>query len=76
MTQGIPKLQGVFYPLQHEEWLRAYCELTTRKQAAFYCPEHQKRIHWFGECIPEKAALIKSGCSEFQVNITFEETES
>lgn len=27
MTQNNPKIQGKFYPLQHEEWLRACREL-------------------------------------------------
>ncbi|BAY67079.1 hypothetical protein NIES22_72230 (plasmid) [Calothrix brevissima NIES-22] len=28
MTQPNSKIQERFYPLQHEEWLRAYRELT------------------------------------------------
>ncbi len=71
MTQGISKLQDVFYPRLHEEWLRDCCQLPTKKQTALYYPEPQKRIHLFGDCTGQKAGLIKSIYSEFGVLVTF-----
>lgn len=36
MTQTNPKIQGKFYPLQHEEWLRACRELTPSQRDVLY----------------------------------------
>ncbi len=36
MTQNSTKIQGKFYPLQHEEWLRAYKELTDSQRGVLY----------------------------------------
>lgn len=36
MTQTNPKIQGKFYPLQHEEWLRACRELTPAQKSVLY----------------------------------------
>ena len=36
MTQNNPKFQGKFYPLQHEEWLRACRELTSIELVVLY----------------------------------------
>ena len=36
MTQNNPKIQGKFYPLQHEEWLRACRELTKAELEVLY----------------------------------------
>ncbi|MBF1990815.1 MarR family transcriptional regulator [Fischerella thermalis] len=36
MTQSNPKIQGKFYPLQHEEWLRACRELTPAQRDVLY----------------------------------------
>ncbi|OUL23989.1 hypothetical protein BV378_20385 [Nostoc sp. RF31YmG] len=36
MTQSTTKIQGKFYPLQHEEWLRACRELTPAQRDVLY----------------------------------------
>ncbi|MFB2767903.1 MarR family transcriptional regulator [Pelatocladus sp. BLCC-F211] len=36
MTQNGVKIQGKFYPLQHEEWLRACRELTPAQRDVLY----------------------------------------
>lgn len=36
MTHNKPKIQGKFYPLQHEEWLRDCRELTSAQLQVLY----------------------------------------
>lgn len=36
MTQSSSQIQGKFYPLQHEEWLRACRELTSAQKNVLY----------------------------------------
>lgn len=36
MTHNNPKIQGKFYPLQHEEWLRACRELNSTELVVLY----------------------------------------
>ncbi|MHC5731672.1 MAG: MarR family transcriptional regulator, partial [Nostoc sp.] len=36
MTQNSSKIQGKFYPLQHDEWLKACLELTPAQKDVLY----------------------------------------
>lgn len=68
MTQNSSKIQGKFYPLQHEEWLYACRELTQAQRDVL-----DDRIHLFGRSDLAKLALAQATCLEFRITVTFEE---
>jgi hypothetical protein len=51
------KIQGKFYPLQHEKWLRAYRELTPAEVNVFY---HLNTITPYFERISIPYSIIAS----------------
>jgi len=57
MTQNNPKIQGKFYPLQHEEWLKACRELNSAELDVFF---YLKTVNPSGEKITIPYNVIAS----------------
>ncbi|BAZ36666.1 hypothetical protein NIES4101_25860 (plasmid) [Calothrix sp. NIES-4101] len=66
MTQNSTKIQGKFYPLQHEEWLRTCRELK---------PAELELIHLFGHRDLAKLTFAQSTDLKFGINMNFEEVQ-
>ncbi|MEM9927461.1 MAG: helix-turn-helix domain-containing protein [Cyanobacteria bacterium P01_D01_bin.50] len=62
MTQNNPKIQGKFYPLQHEEWLRACRELNSAELDVLY---YLKTINPSGE---KRAVTYNTIASDLKKN--------
>jgi hypothetical protein len=58
MTQT--KIEGKFYPLQHEEWLRACQELATNHH--FFCSQTELN-----------KVAVEVTCLDFDISVTLEE---
>lgn len=89
MTQNHTKIQGKFYPLQHDEWLRACRDLTlySQRDVLYYIrtldPYNQGVEINAGEMARQlslprcfahaKSALAQAATREFGITVTFEE---
>jgi DNA-binding transcriptional ArsR family regulator len=68
MTQNSSKIQGKFYPLQHEEWLRAWNELKPAEIKILYYlravdPFGEKELEFGVTALAKKLQLSKSTVS-------------
>ena len=67
MTQNNPKIQGKFYPLQHEEWLRACKELTSAELDVLY---YLKTINPSYEKITISYSVIASDLKKNKITVS------
>ncbi|BAZ71049.1 MAG: hypothetical protein KME28_25165 [Pelatocladus maniniholoensis HA4357-MV3] len=75
MTQNNVRIQGRFYPLQHEEWLKAYKELTDSQRNLLY---YLQSLDLYGNGLRIHASKITNDldtCSEFGIPVIFKEIQ-